>query len=465
MKKTFLTLILLPFFLFQSFSQNFSEEYNYIQKFIESTVQIPFMARVADVQGVVGVRITINSENNMIYEVEESLRPDCNLEAIRVVKLINLRNLKKQFQGKQSISIEVPFHNNQRIKLEDGYVLEYFNEDKKPTIVETEIKFVRKYLADTLTGSIQNNPEYLEVKKDKFKRVGIAFLMIDSSGRNIPTLFENETDSVKKYIYSAISIGGFPNIYFETYKNGQLNFKELGKTSFYYYANGRVKSISEEIEVDSEKVINETNWYANGQVSSVNTYFKDQPSYPHKYIAVWDTLGKKTVENGEGLAEFYSKNSVESGIFKNGFKDGLWIEKSLNGTLHFKEIYEQSNLLEGTRYVGQDSIKYNLVDNRASFIGGMKGFGKHLMTTLKYPIDAIKAGSQGTVLIEFTVCTDGTLCDYNILRGVDENCNKEALRVIKLTSGKWKSAKKRGIPVSTKFTLPVTFQSLGIINR
>ena len=96
MKKTLSALILLQFFVLQSFSQNAPEEYNTIQKFIESTVQIPFMARVADVQGAVRVRITVGIDSLPVkYEVTQSLRPDCDLEALRVVKLLNIKMLKR----------------------------------------------------------------------------------------------------------------------------------------------------------------------------------------------------------------------------------------------------------------------------------------------------------------------------------------------------------------------------------
>ncbi len=48
MKKA-LNTIVLTFFFFSSFAQNLTEEIDPIQKFIEATVQIPFMAQVDNV--------------------------------------------------------------------------------------------------------------------------------------------------------------------------------------------------------------------------------------------------------------------------------------------------------------------------------------------------------------------------------------------------------------------------------
>jgi TonB family protein len=466
MKKTLLSLIYLQFFVLQSFSQNTSDEYNSIQKFIESTVIIPFMARVADVQGTVNVRITMGIDGlPMKYEVVKNLRPDCDLEALRVAKLINLRNLKSQFQGKESFEIQVPFHNQEKIYFENGYILNYFDKNIKPTNKDDEVKFSRRYLVDSLSGIVKGNAEYFEYKTRGSKSIGFAVFMVDSSESNIPTFLENKVDSIKKCKYSSIGTGAFPKMYFETYKNGQVSFREIDKQSYFYYPNGRIKTVLEGIEIDSEKVVKEINWYANGQISSVSNFVKAQPNDPHKYMAVWDTLGKKIVENGEGLAEFYDKQGVEIGLFKRGFKDGIWIKKLSNELMDYKESYDMGSLLEGTRYAGRDSIKYDVVDIRASFMDGMRGFAKHLQKNLLFPADAQRSGAQGTVLVEFKVCTDGTLCDYAITQSVSKSLNQEAIRVVKLTSGKWKSGKSRGIPVSTKFTLPVTFQSLGVINR
>lgn len=466
MEKAYKFILILLFFNLKSFSQNIPEEFNIVQKFIESTVQIPFMAQVADVQGTVSVQVT-NGINGlpMRYEIVKSLRFDCDNEALRVVKLINAKHLNSLFKDKKVILLEVPFQNKEKINLENGYIVKYFDANRKLIKKSNEIKFSMKYLVDTVLGSYKSQPEYFEFKNNRSKRIGYTVSKVDSTQRNIPTIYENNTDTLKILKFLSVNNSGFPTITFESYENGQNYKKEISEKTFYYFPNGRIKTVLEEIEVDSEKVVTETNWYANGQILAISTFVKAQPNDAHKYISVWDTLGNKVVNNGEGVAEFYSIDGVENGSFKSGFKDGNWVKKLINDTIAYKESYDLGNLLKGIRYVGKDSIEYVATDIRANFTDGMRWFFKHLQINLIYPFDAIKSGAEGTVLVEFTVCTDGSLCDYAIRQSVTKSLNEEALRVLKLTSGKWKSAKNRGLPISSKLTLPIKFQNLGIINR
>jgi hypothetical protein len=55
------------------------------------------------------------------------------------------------------------------------------------------------------------------------------------------------------------------------------------------------------------------------------------------------------------------------------------------------------------------------------------------------------------------VYPNGELGKYKILRGVHSLLDKEALRVVKLTSGKWKPGWQNGKAVPVQFLLPVAF--------
>lgn len=52
---------------------------------------------------------------------------------------------------------------------------------------------------------------------------------------------------------------------------------------------------------------------------------------------------------------------------------------------------------------------------------------------------------------------DGTVVDPEVVRSVDPNLDREALRVIS-TMPKWKPGLQRGKPVRVKFTVPVNFK-------
>jgi len=58
------------------------------------------------------------------------------------------------------------------------------------------------------------------------------------------------------------------------------------------------------------------------------------------------------------------------------------------------------------------------------------------------------------------VNTDSTLSDITVVRGINggEMLNKEAIRVVKLTSGDWVPARVNNKPVKCKMILPIQFK-------
>ena len=76
---------------------------------------------------------------------------------------------------------------------------------------------------------------------------------------------------------------------------------------------------------------------------------------------------------------------------------------------------------------------------------------------LKYPKTAIRDGIQGTVMVNFIIEKDGSLSDVKVVKGVDEELDAEAIRVIK-ASPKWKAGKVAGNKVRASLTLPVEFR-------
>lgn len=87
----------------------------------------------------------------------------------------------------------------------------------------------------------------------------------------------------------------------------------------------------------------------------------------------------------------------------------------------------------------------------------MKGLAQFLNQNLSYPVSAQKAGAQGRVFVSFVVCTDGTLCDYEVLKGVQSDLDREAVQVVQKMSGKWTPGVQRGQKVRVKYNLPINF--------
>lgn len=83
---------------------------------------------------------------------------------------------------------------------------------------------------------------------------------------------------------------------------------------------------------------------------------------------------------------------------------------------------------------------------------------RFLAQNIKYPMEAARAKKQGRVVISFVVDRDGTISDLGIINNIDPDLDKEALRIVRLTSGKWKPGIKRGLPVPMRYSLPINFE-------
>jgi antitoxin component YwqK of YwqJK toxin-antitoxin module len=463
MKNKYTSILFLLFFNSQIYCQTRIEEYNPIQKFVAATVQIPFMAKVANVQDVVNVRVTMNSENYPeSYEVIKKLRNDCNLEALRVVKLISLKALNEELAGKKKLIIQVPFFTDEKVYFENGFVLNFFDKNLKPTDNDENVKYVRRYLVDTLSGIIKSDAEIFEYKKKNPVLSGYGLLKIDSSEKHSPVIFENIIDTLRIYRYSAYIKESVPIVVFSKFSNGQIASKSKLNVTYSYYPNGRIESETNFEENGNDKTATTFKWFANGQLAYLKTSQRVNELTIDKFVSVWDTLGKQIVIDGNGMDEYYDgglKNMVaHSGLIKNGVKEGKWVGRNLSGKVEYIENFSNGICTKGISYLGKDSLSYNTIEEFADYRSGMNGFANHLVSNLKYPSDAQRANVSGKVYIQFVVCTDGTLCDYKVLKGIGFGCDEESVRVLQLSSGKWKPGKIRGRTIRSRFTIPINYQ-------
>ena len=64
-------------------------------------------------------------------------------------------------------------------------------------------------------------------------------------------------------------------------------------------------------------------------------------------------------------------------------------------------------------------------------VGGMKSFYEYVAKHLLYPPIAMRMDVQGKVYVQFIINKDGSLTDFEILKGIGAACDSEALRVLK----------------------------------
>lgn len=91
------------------------------------------------------------------------------------------------------------------------------------------------------------------------------------------------------------------------------------------------------------------------------------------------------------------------------------------------------------------------------FNGGVSAMMKFLQKHLKYPTSARHMAIEGSVFVRFVVNEDGEVINVEVIKGVYNVLDKEAMRVIAMMP-KWKPGRQHNNPVSVRMVLPVKFR-------
>ena len=133
-------------------------------------------------------------------------------------------------------------------------------------------------------------------------------------------------------------------------------------------------------------------------------------------------------------------------VFGFDYSESLPQEKKTNAT-QTKEPQKTDQ--------AQDQV-FVVVEQMPEFPGGELALREFIAKAIKYPDDAIKAGTQGKVYITFVVSKEGKVVDPKVARGVSPSLDAEALRVVK-SLPIWIPGKQRGVNVAVSYTIPIAF--------
>jgi TonB family protein len=62
------------------------------------------------------------------------------------------------------------------------------------------------------------------------------------------------------------------------------------------------------------------------------------------------------------------------------------------------------------------------------------------------------------VFVKFVVKKDGTLTNFEIIKGINQDLDLEALRLLKTEAQDWKPGRQNGKMVHTQFVIPIYFE-------
>lgn len=121
------------------------------------------------------------------------------------------------------------------------------------------------------------------------------------------------------------------------------------------------------------------------------------------------------------------------------------------------EIVQQTEKKVDVDQQKKDDRVFEIVEKMPHYPGGVEAMMKFIQANLQYPKTAEDAKIQGRVVVRFVVKSTGEIDEVKILRGIDPDCDNEAVRVIKAMP-KWEPGTQKGEAVSVYYNLPILFR-------
>lgn len=443
----------------------------YLNAFLQTNLHKPIPVGAKGLGGRIIVSGIVETNGHIsAAKVTSSKSPELDREAVRVFGLFNAWQpaLKGGKAVRQQVSFPVTFKPNPPFAYVEGARIDYFDDERKRVAEGSEqVRYKQVSPMDT-NGLPTGDLIVYKGKETKWKEdYRLTFVRSKSgpsnfSGKaNYAIGYQNEA---KQWQGDVFTIDDSKTLLRQDhYENGRPSGSYVS-----YYANGLVAEQTEDVDRRQTS----TSWYTNGQIKQIWTINKTNSPFtgsPEQVTAFWDSTGRQLVREGNGpvlytnTARSYADTTqktvlIEQGLYTNGFKQGTWTGRYADGSYFYQEQYDKG-VCQGGKAItaGSDTTQYTSPLQQPEFPGGMQGLGQFLSQNLRYPANAQRARVQGQVFVSFVVCTDGTLCDYEVLKSVDPSVDQEAVRVVKAMSGRWKPGTQRGQKVRVKFNPPINF--------
>lgn len=123
----------------------------------------------------------------------------------------------------------------------------------------------------------------------------------------------------------------------------------------------------------------------------------------------------------------------------------------------YKRSEHEWEYAESDQTDNRENQVFSIVDTQPEPLDGFESFSGYIMENLVYPENAKMEGKEGKVFVEFIVRKNGKIDAVKVIKGFDEGCDAEALRVIR-QSPDWIPGYKDEKAVDVKLVLPITFK-------
>lgn len=171
-------------------------------------------------------------------------------------------------------------------------------------------------------------------------------------------------------------------------------------------------------------------------------------------------------EKGTGAMTEFNYNGeviMTKGKFKDWKKSGVWRSYNYKGEVTKEKEFISSDSVDAfyalvTEYgFGEEPTGvYDFPTYDTEFVGGSSAMLKFIKANVNYPEAALKKRISGRVYVTFIVNEDGSITDAKVLREVDPDLDREAIRLINAMPP-WTPAVEGGMRVKARSRLPIHF--------
>ncbi len=219
-----------------------------------------------------------------------------------------------------------------------------------------------------------------------------------------------------------------------------------------------------------------SSWYINKEIKRIHEYQADAYALRSFNLDLYSSILIKTTLQSNGLnivSSFHDglifkrlKAMKQQARKVNPWKSGMLMSLCVCLFLIFacseerSSITAQSEQNDKAQEESQDiSVReiFKVVEEQPSYEGGMSAFTQYVISEMRYPLAARKAGVEGIVQVQFVIERDGSVSNVKAVDGIGSGCDEEAIRVIKNASG-FKPGSQRGRTVRVQMEMPLTFK-------
>jgi TonB family protein len=211
-----------------------------------------------------------------------------------------------------------------------------------------------------------------------------------------------------------------------------------------------------------------------------------------KFMEMESSFFKNAIWNGDFISYYDNGNKCTEMYYKNNTRTGTWYYRDETGKVNVSITFTDEKISGIVNNMpadaGRDAVK---LEGRQLPIPGMSpaqqqhldsvragllarptspnpnkpdqqpkasvDVNKYMKENLVLPESAKQNKTAGSVLLRFNVNEDGTTSDFEVIRGLGNGCDEEAIRAVKSMPA-WQPGKKDGKAVKSPYTLPVTFR-------